>query len=149
MSATGRQRAANFGEPQAANGFTLLEMLVVLAVAGLVSGLGWPRLQGGLARAELGQASAATAAALRGARAAALLRAGPVSVVVIPASREIRVDGATPVNLAASVRVSADRTVRFFPDGSSTGGALVLRGRDGVQRIDIAPATGLVSVVRG
>jgi general secretion pathway protein H len=132
-----------------ANGFTLLEMLVVLAIAGLVSGLGWTQLRGSLARAELGQATASATAALRGARASALLHAGPVSVAVIPARREIRADGAPPVSLAASVRVSADRLVRFYPDGSSTGGTLMLRGRDGVQRIDVAPATGLVSVVRG
>ena len=135
------------GSAPAANAFTLIEMLVVLAVAGLIAGLGWPRLQGSLARAELLRASAAVAAVLREARATALLRAVPVNVAVLPGRDGVRIDDRAPVGVPASVRVSADHGLRFFADGSSSGGSVLVRGSGAPRRIDVAPATGLVSII--
>jgi len=134
------------GSAPDANAFTLIEMLVVLAIAGLLAGLGWPRLQGTLARAELGRGASAVMAVLREARATALLRAAPVSVAILPGQGGVRIDGAAAIRLPASVRVSADAGLRFFADGSSSGGSVLVRGDGTPRRIDVSPATGLVSI---
>ncbi|MGL4542234.1 MAG: type IV pilin protein [Polymorphobacter sp.] len=128
-----------------ADGFTLIEMLVVMALAGLIAALGWPQLRGSLAKAELARGAAAVTAVLREARAAALLRAVPVQVGVLPDGGGLRIDDRAPVAVPASVRVQADRVLRFYADGSSSGGSVVVRGAGAPRRIAVQPATGLIA----
>ncbi len=45
--------------PRARNGFTLVELTVVMAVAGLLAAIAWPSLQGHLTRARRADATAA------------------------------------------------------------------------------------------
>lgn len=134
MSATGRSA-----------GFTLIEMLVVLAIAGLIAGVGWPRLERSLARAEASRAATGVAAALRGARAAAIRRQAMVMVRVDPDGAVLRADAAPPLAMPRGVALAASGPVAFYGDGSASGGELRVAAGSREWRYAIRPGTGAVA----
>jgi general secretion pathway protein H len=136
MSATGRPAEA---------GWTLIEMLVVIGILGLISGLVFPSLQGPLQRAQLQSARSELVTNLRMARAGAVRQGHSVAVDISADGRGYGW-GQTSVVLPAGLRALSDeRAVRFFGDGSSTGGELEIVGRGQSLRVVIDPVTGVVS----
>ncbi|WP_158240749.1 GspH/FimT family pseudopilin [Telmatospirillum siberiense] len=139
------------------DGFTLIEMVVVLAILGamlgLVVGRGSPSSHG----LELRGAAGELAAGLREARSRAILTNRPVSLVIDLAGRRFRVGDkdfvALPSDLPIAlltirgeVRALREAGIRFEPDGSSSGGRIDL-GDDGRRlRIAVDWLTGGVSV---
>lgn len=131
--------------PERERGFTLLEMLVVLAITALIAGLLYPQLEN--ARTSLRQRFARehVAAAVEAARAAARRGGAPVSLaadrgataLVIGGSRQIVVDPARELPLAMR-----PQTVTFYPDGSTTGGELTLGTGRGAATFAISRAGG-------
>lgn len=119
-------------------GFTLLEMMIVLAILSLAGVLGVFALQPLQHRMELGQAATRLDALLRNARAEALRTGRTTMMRFDPQTRQLTVpsQGQT-VTLARSIAVSvtgaaigngADRpTIVFLGDGSSSGGVVELR----------------------
>lgn len=145
MSAIGDEAAGTSGAGDA-TGFTLLEMLVVLAIAALVAGIGFPRLQAQVAAQEWRTGVAAVTTLLRAARAQAVRGGGVAVVSVAGDGRSLRItDGAT-LALPASVAVTLARPLVFHADGSATGGALIVAGVRRSATLAVAPATGLASV---
>jgi len=138
------------------HGFTLIEILVVLAILGVVLGLmighGPMRSRGLQARAAAG----ALAQTLRAARASAIATDRDVAVAIDPARHVFAMDGGPARALAADLVVSIQppalpgpgpvRLIRFGPDGSATGGTVLLG--TGASRIGISVEwlTGRVSV---
>lgn len=121
MSATGKSEA----------GFTLLEMLVVLAVTALVSGLGWPVAERAIAGAQFRAIAAGAEAELIETRARAISASAPATF--------------TPPHGTEGARWSLPRGgIVFHPDGSASGGevSLMLEGRK--LRFTIDGATGAV-----
>lgn len=133
MSATGKRSDA---------GFTLIEMLVVLAIAALVAGIGFPRMQGQIAAQEWRTAVASVTAQLRTARARAVLSGRPVTVAA--AGSGMRIDAGVPTPLPASVTLAAPLPVIFFGDGSASGGEIGVRSGARRRVIAVSPATGLL-----
>lgn len=127
-------------------GFTLIEMLVVLAIAVLIGGIGFPRLQGQIIAQEFRTGVSAVTALLRMARADAIRADRPV--VVAPSAAGLVRDGGPPLVLPASITVTAAPIV-FFGDGSTNGGGMTVSGRGRAARISVAPATGLLQVRAG
>lgn len=129
------------------NGFTLLEMLVVIAVMSLIAAIGFPAIARGIERSEFRAASSALDLAVRQARASAIGGGAPVRLRFRPdaAERELLGDMArqslTPLQIAMP-----DAGIMFFSDGSSSGGTITLTGRSQSYRLHIDAANGAMKV---
>lgn len=139
-------------------GFTLLELLVVMAVLALVLLVVPPMFSGSLSRAELGSAAREVAAGLREARSRAIARNREVAFTLDVDSRRYRIDDeAAARRLPAGPRLSlftarseqldeVSGNIRFFPDGSSTGGRVTLGGDARRYHVVVDWLTGQVSI---
>lgn len=133
----------------AANGFTLLEMLVVIAIMGLVAGLVFPAITQGVAGAEFRAAAAGVEAQVRGAKAAAIRRGLMVPVVIDTGGESIRraPSGSFRVPKAMQLELP-QRGLRFFQDGSSNGGDVVLADGQRSFRLHVDADTGKIVTVK-
>ena len=131
MSATGSRTLS-----ARADGFTLIEMLVTLAVAGLIAGVAFPRVQNAMSAMEFRRGAGQVIEGLRAARAEAIRTGVPVTLAL--EGRALVISGGDPVALPASVTVSEgqDRPVTFYPDGTAQPALyrIVSRGGDGAMR---------------
>jgi general secretion pathway protein H len=140
-------------------GFTLLEMVCVLAIVGTLAAIIIPVLPRGTSRARLESFAIATAALLKADRNAAIRNGTEIATEVDAASRVIRSgasdrvvripdDVAFDTLLAARCDGIASRaTIRFFSAGMSCGGAIALtRGGFGYE-IRVNWLTGRVDIV--
>lgn len=139
-------------------GFTLIELLVVLAIASLLIAFVVPFGGGHADRAELARSVADMASALRITRSRAIHDDRPEALVVDVGQARYRGAGIAAIgSFPAGTRLTLVTTedekenaalglIRFFPDGSSTGGGItVVRG---ALRYDVVVdwLTGAVSV---
>ncbi|HAO33890.1 MAG TPA: GspH/FimT family protein [Candidatus Competibacter sp.] len=140
-------------------GFTLLELLVVLVIAVLLVSLTPPLLSGLSGSTELRGAARQLAAGLRFARNEAVTRQRESVLTLDLAQHRFAVSGdprqiALPESLAlrlysAQSELSSQTTgsIRFFPDGSSTGGAITVSGPKLAYRVNVDWLTGAVAIV--
>jgi general secretion pathway protein H len=130
------------------SGFTLFELLVALAVVGLLLVV-LPRSFGGVERARLDATVERIAGDLRRARSRAILTAIPQRFIVDLDRRRFGIEGlhASTLPDELTVQIAGARedivtrtliAIRFFPDGTSTGGRIRLDGgaRFGEVRVD-------------
>jgi len=114
------------------DGFTLIEMIVVLVVLALIAGIVMSRGPSRSPTLEVKQAVAMVAQALRGARAAAIAADRPVDVEIDTVGHSIRSGSARLTLLPGTVGIEGmvarvrRVAIRFAPDGSSSGGGVVL-----------------------
>lgn len=127
------------------HGFTLLEMLVVLTIAGLIGGIGFPRLQAVVTAQEWRTSVVSVSALLRLARAQAIRRGNVATVSVAAGGREMRIDNGPAISLPASVTAVMPQPIGFHGDGSAHGGSVLVAGSGRQARIMVAPATGLLT----
>ena len=141
-----------------ASGFTLIEMIVVIALFGLVIVLitvnGTPVSPATHARA----AAQAISGALRTARSEAVTSNRSVDVTIDLSSRNYRRGTAPAENLPNDVGLALLTTrdelvseavghIRFNPDGSSSGGRVTVVGGDRIWWVGIDWLSGRVSIV--
>jgi general secretion pathway protein H len=139
-------------------GFTLLELLVVLAIIGVVLAFVPGFMLRGQPGLDVDIAAQAIADALRQARSHAVLQNRDQLFALDVEERLFRVGGQrAPVQIGKNIEVTFQTTrsevmsetigqIRFFPDGSATGGliGLTLDGRH--VEVGVDWLTGLVSV---
>ncbi|MGI9450733.1 MAG: pilus assembly FimT family protein [Geminicoccaceae bacterium] len=154
-----RIRTSPAGDSRAERGFTLLELLVVMAIIGLMVAL----IPGFLLRdnkgLDLDRATRAVAEGLIDLRSTAIAQ-NRVQLFGLDVERRqfLPGEGATPVQLNRDLQlrfIAARREqltesigqIRFFPDGSSTGGSVRLDLGNLTSRIEVDWLTGQVKVV--
>jgi general secretion pathway protein H len=141
----------------ATSGFTLLELLVVLAIVGVVFGtmvLARPSAAG----ARVNAAARGVVATLRLARADAIARNTETTVSVDPGTGVVAFSrgkwqlphGAqVTITFAESERTAAaGGTLRFYPDGQSSGGEINLRLEGRPARVTVSWLTGEARIDR-
>jgi general secretion pathway protein H len=142
--------------PRRDDGFTLLEILIVLAIMGMVLAVvvshGPIRSQG----LDMRAAAGAIAQSFRAARAQAIERSETVSVVIDPQQHAFAADRGGIHTLAADLAVTLlpgtmagpneTGIVRFSPDGSASGGGVRLGHGARQVQISVEWLTGRVRV---
>ena len=144
--------------PNKTRGFTLLEMLAVILLIGIAAAAVSVSVTQGLASARINAASSELVAALRATRAQAIVKGAQQNFDV-----DMRTDTylnlkQQPVALPKGLRLSMtsakddqpnDHTgrIRFFPDGSSTGGLITLTSGKREWHVNVSWLTGEVRVV--
>ena len=144
---------------RADDGFTLLELLVVMAVVGIVLVLVSPSLPQALSAVKLKTATRELATAVRAAAAEAVfhhrdvafsldVESGHYTVGSATRGRTVDPDLELKLLTAESEKVSETQgRIRFFPDGSSTGGQVTLANETGQYEIAVDWLTGKVAIV--
>jgi general secretion pathway protein H len=153
MSSTGSGSVATAG-------FTLLELLVVLAIVGLVLAIVPPSLMKGTGAQALKADTRLVVSGLQYARTRAISLNVPVALVIDPQTRRLSIDGKRQIGIiSASTELSAlngqhvwqtgTRTaIQFLPDGGSTGGEVLLSYRQTRYRLSVNWLTGAVTTFR-
>ena len=142
-----------------APGFSLLEMLMVLALVAAAGALAATAMSGGIAGLRLRAAAKEVAAQLRYTRAQALATGEAQRFVIDPRAHRWSAPqghhGVLPATLgiafigARETQPSAgEGAIVFFPDGASTGGRVQLSARQAAWNVDVAWLTGEVRVAR-
>lgn len=138
-------------------GFTLFEVLVVLAIVGLVTAVVAPVLFRGLAGTQARTVAYEVAAALRQARGEAVAQNTDVAVTFDLGRRAYAVERSRPRPVPDNVAIelyaasveqldTATGGIRFFPDGSATGGQVTIGDGEARYAVDVDWLTGRVSI---
>lgn len=148
------------GQRAATQGFSLLEMLLVIAIIAAASLLAAAALTGGMEGLRLRASAKEVAAQLRFTRAQAIATGLPQRFTIDPrahawtAPKERR--GEIPRQLgivftgAREVQPrQGEGAIVFFADGASTGGRVRLTARSAAWNVDVAWLTGEVRLERG
>jgi general secretion pathway protein H len=149
-------RSDGKGSAASARGFTLIELLVVLVIAAFITALVVPRLTGATEKAAVRSAARELEAALRSTRSIAMAQGRPQALIVDTASGAFQ-QGAHMGRLPGGVHLlltttSGDRLdaqtgrIRFFPDGTSTGGGIDIWAGNDRSQVLVDWLSGRVSI---
>ena len=140
-------------------GFTLLEIVCVMAIISILAALILPAIPRGTSRTRLEAFALQTAALLKTDRLAAMQRRMRVATELDPISRSVR-SGATGNTVVLPQDVGFDallasrcnqrasgRTIDFFPSGMSCGGTIALSRPGGGFQVRVNWLTGGVEIV--
>ena len=139
-------------------GFTLVELLVVLAIAGLMLAATPPLISSVLPGVELKAAARRTASALRLTREIAVAEGHDAAWVIDVKANRYRIEGdnrggSLPDGIDVQLIAARDEmrnervgAIRFFPDGSSTGGRVILKRGDRGWQVGVNWLTGRILI---
>lgn len=141
-----------------AAGFTLLEMLAVILLIGIAAAAVSVSVSQGLASARINAASSELVAAMRATRAQAIVKGHEqnfdVNLRQLTYQNIRHQDVALPKGLRLSMTSAKEDQpndhvgrIRFFPDGSSTGGRVTLTSGKREWHVNVSWLTGDVRVV--
>jgi general secretion pathway protein H len=158
MAAKARMQTLRTGDRVTAQGFTLLELLIVLIIVGVATVATGQLIMNRLPGIQVSAGSATVAAVLREARSIAIrdnreqrvvIDFGARTLQIGPTGRKHELKGEMGVSLytALSELEGADRgAIRFFPDGTSTGGRVRLFADARASEIVVNWLTGNVEI---
>lgn len=140
-------------------GFTIIELLVVMVIMALAYTLASPMISSGVSGAELKASARQIAAGLRKARSDAISRRQESVLTLDLATRQFQLTGDArvyrlPPSVAVKVFTAQSElvggtagSIRFFPDGGSTGGRITLSANARNYDVDINWLTGQVVII--
>ncbi|MBK8453184.1 MAG: GspH/FimT family pseudopilin [Thiofilum sp.] len=139
----------------AIRGFSLIEVMIVLALTGLLMGVVATNLTEGPV---LRESAREVLASLRHARSSAIMSQKQTRWIMDTSNKSFQVEGlkqerklSTAIELklhtAASEVLANNRgAIRFFPDGSSTGGSVDVTYKGQTYKVNVEWVTGRVSI---
>jgi general secretion pathway protein H len=139
-------------------GFTMIELVAVILVIGLVAALAPPMFASGVSAAEHRAATRQVAQVLRYARTEAVAKRVDVGVDFDLEARTYQLPGAKKkskvpdgieillTTTVAETKNEKNASVRFYPDGGSTGGRVTLKYKEREFRVDIDWLTGRIAI---
>lgn len=154
-----RLRTSHGNALRRARGVTLLEILVVLAIMGLLSAVVMPMFGPGVSTAELKSAARQVASGLRLARSEAMATRRETFVTLDlegrrfmvgtdkrehPLPKDIELKLFTAQKDLVNDKVGA---IRFYPDGGSNGGRVTLGAGERKFEVDVDWLTGRIAVL--
>lgn len=140
-------------------GFTLIELLVVVVIMAMSYALASPMISSGVSGTELKASARQLAAGLRKARSDAVAQRRETVLTVDVEGHQFQLSGDQRVyRLPKSVDVKlftaeselvngSSGSIRFFPDGGSTGGRVTVSARERKYDVDINWLTGQISIL--
>ena len=140
-------------------GFTLIELLVVTVIMVMAYSLAGPLVSSGVSSTELKASARQLAAGLRKARSDAVTRRRETVLTVDVEGRRFQLSGdprlyrlprdiEVKVFTAQSELVNANTgSIRFFPDGGSTGGRITVTAKQRQYAVDVNWLTGQVAIL--
>lgn len=142
------------------DGFTLVEMLVVLGLVALLLMISLPYATSSGGQRELDATAQVVAAKLREAQTSSLSANRERSLTVDPEKRRLLQTGPDrtfqmPLDIKIAIITSSNEVVegsgafRFFPDSGSTGGKIILSSGNSRREIAINWLTGAVVISSG
>jgi general secretion pathway protein H len=141
------------------NGFTLVELLVVLAIMAMLLMIAIPPISSVLPQMEAKSGAREVAAALREARSRAVLSNTEVIFSLDVKNHYFMISGdkqthALPLDIKLSLYTAQQEliadtlgNIRFFPDGSSTGGRVGLASARNSYDVTVNWVTGHVEII--
>ena len=129
------------------SGFTLIELMIVLAIMGLSLAIVMPLISGHATGAELNAAAIEIRAALRGARRTAMVEDRPVVFYGDPAGGYWldrnhftlpMMNGTQPLRVA----IEGGERISFYPSGGSSGGRVLVSSGSAAREITVDALTG-------
>ena len=144
-----------------ASGFTLLEIMVVMVIAGLMIALVPPLFSSAVSGTKLKGSARDLAIVLRETRSKAIIhnteqlvhldlkepryRVGNGKIQALPENVDIAVEVVT----GARIDETAKHVLRFFPDGSSSGELITLSGGNRAYYLQLNWLTGSITITEG
>jgi len=153
-----RNQTGGSSVPILVSGFTLLELLIVLAIAAAAFAMVGPQVSSGLSTMKLNTAANDMASALRFARSRAVSSIREAEFFldveghryrVTGRQKEYRVPESIHLKLLTAESEILDEgkgIIRFFPDGSSTGGRVTLEAGARKRLVDVNWLTGHITI---
>ena len=143
------------------NGFTLIELIVVLVILGLAAAMIVPKISNNdlaLLKTEIRE----VVSVLNYSRRTAVIRGIPMEAVFYSAKKSDNTDTKPQqktggwVSKGASIRWGGEadknpadkdgaKTITFYPEGSASGGELILQRQDFIAHIKVNPITGKIT----
>lgn len=143
-----------------AAGFTLIEILAVLAIVAAIMGVFAFSIAGRLDKMKISGAARDVMSALRQTRSKAIVSRSEQTLEVDLEARTVTAPDENPIQLpeqlemklvTASTEVSSDKVgrIRFFPDGGSTGGKVTLATDTREWQVKVSWLTGEIELDDG
>lgn len=142
-----------------AGGFSLLELILVMAMVGLLFTVVTVSVSRSLTGAEIRAAASDLLAGLRHTRGQAIIQRQQQVFIVDAEARTWQAAGREPVQIPEGMDITINTArseltgeraggIRFYPDGASTGGSVVLTAGEREWHVSVGWLTGEIGIER-